>query len=390
MNILVYGAGYVGLSIASVLSRDSKLVIVDPDQDKVATINDNKLPFLDSEESLFYQNISNIEAFIDDKGIDFKELDFAIICVPTNFNEIDGTFDVDLVGTLVEELLKKSGSFSIIIKSTVPIGFTQMLSEKLNTDRVIFSPEFLREGFAIHDNLFPSRIVAGSINKQKANDFINIMKMIASKKDINTVNCSPTEAEAIKLFSNSYLAMRVAFFNELDSFSFEKRLDTKKIISSICLDSRIGESHNNPSFGYGGYCLPKDLKQLESNYLGIPQDIISSVLKSNITRKKFIYSKIIETNRKHIGIYRLSMKAGSDNFREAAILDIIEMLRQHNDIRLQIYEPCIESKTYNGISVKKNLDEFKEENNLIIANRYTDDLKDIEEKIFSRDIYGEN
>ncbi len=390
MNILVYGAGYVGLSIASVLSRDSKLVIVDPDQDKVATINDNKLPFLDSEESLFYQNISNIEAFIDDKGIDFKELDFAIICVPTNFNEIDGTFDVDLVGTLVEELLKKSGSFSIIIKSTVPIGFTQMLSEKLNTDRVIFSPEFLREGFAIHDNLFPSRIVAGSINKQKANDFINIMKMIASKKDINTVNCSPTEAEAIKLFSNSYLAMRVAFFNELDSFSFEKRLDTKKIISSICLDSRIGEFHNNPSFGYGGYCLPKDLKQLESNYLGIPQDIISSVLKSNITRKKFIYSKIIETNRKHIGIYRLSMKAGSDNFREAAILDIIEMLRQHNDIRLQIYEPCIESKTYNGISVKKNLDEFKEENNLIIANRYTDDLKDIEEKIFSRDIYGEN
>jgi UDPglucose 6-dehydrogenase len=390
MNILVYGAGYVGLSIASVLSRDSKLVIVDPDQDKVATINDNKLPFLDSEESLFYQNISNIEAFIDDKGIDFKELDFAIICVPTNFNEIDGTFDVDLVGTLVEELLKKSGSFSIIIKSTVPIGFTQMLSEKLNTDRVIFSPEFLREGFAIHDNLFPSRIVAGSINRQKANDFINIMKMIASKKDVNTVNCSPTEAEAIKLFSNSYLAMRVAFFNELDSFSFEKRLDTKKIISSICLDPRIGEFHNNPSFGYGGYCLPKDLKQLESNYLGIPQDIISSVLKSNITRKKFIYSKIIETNRKHIGIYRLSMKAGSDNFREAAILDIIEMLRQHNDIRLQIYEPCIESKTYNGISVKKNLDEFKEENNLIIANRYTDDLKDIEEKIFSRDIYGEN
>ena len=390
MNILVYGAGYVGLSIASVLSRDSKLVIVDPDQDKVATINDNKLPFLDSEESLFYQNISNIEAFIDDKGIDFKELDFAIICVPTNFNEIDGTFDVDLVGTLVEELLKKSGSFSIIIKSTVPIGFTQMLSEKLNTDRVIFSPEFLREGFAIHDNLFPSRIVAGSINRQKADDFINIMKMIASKKDVNTVNCSPTEAEAIKLFSNSYLAMRVAFFNELDSFSFEKRLDTKKIISSICLDPRIGEFHNNPSFGYGGYCLPKDLKQLESNYLGIPQDIISSVLKSNKTRKKFIYSKIIETDRKHIGIYRLSMKAGSDNFREAAILDIIEMLRQHNDIRLQIYEPCIESKTFNGISVKKNLDEFKEENNLIIANRYTDDLKDIEEKIFSRDIYGEN
>ena len=390
MNILVYGAGYVGLSIASVLSRDSKLVIVDPDQDKVATINDNKLPFLDSEESLFYQNISNIEAFIDDKGIDFKELDFAIICVPTNFNEIDGTFDVDLVGTLVEELLKKSGSFSIIIKSTVPIGFTQMLSEKLNTDRVIFSPEFLREGFAIHDNLFPSRIVAGSINKQKANDFINIMKMIASKKDVNTVNCSPTEAEAIKLFSNSYLAMRVAFFNELDSFSFEKRLDTKKIISSICLDPRIGEFHNNPSFGYGGYCLPKDLKQLESNYLGIPQDIISSVLKSNKTRKKFIYSKIIETDRKHIGIYRLSMKAGSDNFRDAAILDIIEMLRQHNDIRLQIYEPYIESKTFNGISVKKNLDEFKEENNLIIANRHTDDLKDIEEKIFSRDIYGEN
>ena len=184
--------------------------------------------------------------------------------------------------------------------------------------------------------------------------------------------------------------MRVSFFNELDTFAMSEGLDTQNIIEGICSDNRIGNSHNNPSFGYGGYCLPKDLKQLESNYLGIPQDIISSVLKSNITRKKFIYSKIIETNRKHIGIYRLSMKAGSDNFREAAILDIIEMLRQHNDIRLQIYEPCIESKTYNGISIKKNLDEFKEENNLIIANRHTDDLKDIEEKIFSRDIYGEN
>ena len=392
MNILIYGAGYVGLSLASVLSKKFNISVIDTDRKKVQKIKNNLLPFNDSNEKILKQSLTKIKIFSDDSSVNFRDLDFVLICVPTNFDYSKTTFDVSIIEKILKDLLGKDGKFSIVIKSTVPIGFTERISRLLDTTRIIFSPEFLRESFAIHDNLFPSKIVAGALNDSAAaaSKFLGVMKKICINDDVKLIKCTPTEAESIKLFSNTYLAMRVAFFNELDSFCYTKNLNTRSIIDSLCTDSRIGSDHNNPSFGYGGYCLPKDSKQLENNFADIPQEIISSVITSNRTRKKFIYSKIIETDRKHIGIYRLSMKAGSDNFREAAILDIIEMLRQHNDIRLQIYEPCIESKTFNGISVKKNLDEFKEENNLIIANRYTDDLKDIEEKIFSRDIYGEN
>tara|TARA_B100001248_G_scaffold258199_1_gene241945 strand:+ start:844 stop:2052 length:1209 start_codon:yes stop_codon:yes gene_type:complete len=392
MNILIYGAGYVGLSLASVLSKKFNISVIDTDRKKVQKIKNNLLPFNDSNEKILKQSLTKIKIFCDDSSVNFRDLDFVLICVPTNFDYSKTTFDVSIIEKILKDLLGKDGKFSIVIKSTVPIGFTERISRLLDTTRIIFSPEFLREGFAINDNLLPSKIVAGALKNSAAaaSKFLGVMKKICINDDVKLIKCTPTEAESIKLFSNTYLAMRVAFFNELDSFCYTKNLNTRSIIDSLCTDPRIGSDHNNPSFGYGGYCLPKDSKQLENNFADIPQEIISSVITSNRTRKKFIYKKTLETGKKRIGIYRLSMKKGSDNFRESAVVEIIEMLKKHDDIKLTIYEPLIKDDTFSKIEVSKNLEEFKKENDLILSNRISADLYDIKEKVLSRDIYGKD
>lgn len=386
MKIVVVGLGYVGLSNAVLLAQHHEVVGVDTSDTKVFALNNRQSPIEDKLLSNYLTKSDlNIRA-TSDLEPSLVNSDYVIIAVPTNYNEETKVFDTLTVEALILTILDVNPNTCIIIKSTVPIGFVDKLRTRHKTKKIIFSPEFLREGSALYDNLHPSRIIIGD-KSQKARSFADIMDQCAIDDDINIVFTGPREAEAIKLFSNTYLAMRVAFFNELDSFSMHENLSSKEIIDGVSLDRRIGDQYNNPSFGYGGYCLPKDTKQLLANYNDVPENLISAIVKSNSTRKKVISEMIISKKPKVVGVYRLSMKSGSDNFRQSAILDVIEQLN-YNNIEIMVYEPGIEHEKIFEHPVEKDIEKFKMRACVIITNRMDACLEDVVAKVVTRDIYG--
>ena len=355
-------------------------------KDKLKKINDGLSTVRDEliEKHLAKEKLS-ISATLDPKEA-LTDADYFIVATSTNYDEKTSKFDTESVKSTIEKILKFSKNGTIIIKSTIPLGYTEYLKEEFKTNRIIFSPEFLREGNALYDNLYPSRIIIGD-NSQTAVSFAEMLKDLSLKKSTKIIYMSSIEAEAVKLFSNTYLAMRVAFFNELDSFAMANKLQTLNLISGICEDPRIGDFYNNPSFGYGGYCLPKDTRQLLANYKNIPQNIIQAIVDSNSTRKDYIVKEILKYKPKMVGIYQLAMKSGSDNFRSSSILSIIERIKKHN-IPMVIYENQILDKSFNGVNIEKDLHIFKKSCDLIITNRITDDLSDVMDKVFSRDLFG--
>ena len=382
-NITIVGAGYVGYSLALLASKIHNVTILDTDISKIEKIN-NRMPVIDDLDVSDYIESNNykLKATNDDR-LAYKDAEFILIAVPTNFDDRTNSFDTSIVDSVISHALEINKDALIIIKSTIPIGHTAKLNKIHNTDRIIFSPEFLREGKTIHDNLYPSRIIVGNENK-KSVIFLDFLKSL-SLKDTNQCMLIPSsEAESIKLFSNSFLAMRVSFFNEIDSFSLYHGYNSKNIIEGVSLDDRIGNHYNNPSFGYGGYCLPKDTKQLLSNFKNVDQKLIKSIVESNATRKDFISKYITSLKPKSIGIYRLTMKKDSFNYRSAAIFGIIDRLK---DIPLFIYEPLIKEKEFNGIKVINNLEEFKDNSDVVIANRLHNDIKDIKNRVITRDIF---
>ena len=385
--ITIIGSGYVGMSLSVLLGKGNNHVkILEIDKDKVKKINDGLSTVRDELiEKHLAKNKLNISATLDPKEA-LTDADYFIVATPTNYDEKTNKFDTESVKSTIEKILKFSKNGTIVIKSTIPIGYTEYLKEEFKTDRIIFSPEFLREGNALYDNLYPSRIIMGD-NTQTAVSFAEMLKNLSLKKSTKIIYMTSREAEAVKLFSNTYLAMRVAFFNELDSFAMENKLETLNLISGISEDPRIGNFYNNPSFGYGGYCLPKDTRQLLANYKNIPQNIIQAIVDSNSTRKDYIVKEILKFKPKMIGIYQLAMKSGSDNFRSSSILSIIERIKKHN-IPMVIYEDQILDKSFNGVNIEKDLHIFKNSCDLIITNRITDDLSDVIDKVFTRDLFG--
>ncbi len=376
------------MSLAMVLSKKNKITILEINEDLVDKINSNKFAEDKSLKDFFPDNEKlNIRATTDYK-LAFKDSDFVIIATPTDYDEINNKFDTKSVDEVIKKVLEVNLTCLIVIKSTLPVGYTKSLQKFHKTEKIIFSPEFLREDTAVYDNLFPSRIVVGG-NENETEVFSNLIKDAIPKKDVEILLVKPTEAEAIKLFSNTYLAMRVSFFNELDTYALSKNLDVKKIINGVCLDERIGEGYNNPSFGYGGYCLPKDTKQLLANYEHVPQTLIQAIVDSNSKRKDFIVEKIKSLKPKVLGIYRLVMKSNSDNYRSSAVLSILERLKDY-DIKIIIFEPTINEKKFLGYEIISEIEEFKKDSELIIANRTSKKLSDVKEKIFSRDLFGIN
>ncbi|HDR1331063.1 TPA: nucleotide sugar dehydrogenase [Pasteurella multocida] len=380
------GAGYVGLSNAVLLAQHHNVILLDIDQNKVDLINNKKSPITDKEIEDFLQNKSLTMMATTDKEVALKNADFVIIATPTDYNTETGYFNTSTVEAVIEQTLSINPQATIIIKSTIPVGFTEKMREKFHTKNIIFSPEFLREGKALHDNLFPSRIIVGSTSYQ-AKVFADMLTQCARKKDVTVLFTHNTEAEAVKLFANTYLAMRVAFFNELDTYASLHHLNTKDIINGISTDPRIGTHYNNPSFGYGGYCLPKDTKQLLANYADVPQNLIEAIVKSNETRKRFITHDVLNKKPKTVGIYRLIMKSGSDNFRASAILDIMPHLKE-NGVEIVIYEPTLNQQAFEDYPVINQLSEFINRSDVILANRSEPDLNQCSHKIYTRDIFG--
>ena len=384
MKITVVGIGYVGLANAILLSQNHSVTLIDIVSDKVDLINKRKSPIQDSYITEYLESIKlDLHATLDQK-IAYKDAELIIIATPTDYDPATNFFNTKSIEDTINSIIKINKTALILIKSTVPVGYTNSLRSKFKKAHIIFSPEFLREGQALYDCLYPSRIIIGdtsSSSKSLAELFIEG----AIKKDIAVLYTDSTEAEAIKLFSNTYLAMRVTFFNELDTFATKHNLNTKQIIDGVSLDPRIGDHYNNPSFGYGGYCLPKDTKQLLANYKDIPNNIMQAIVDSNETRKDFLVQEIINTGAKIIGIYRLIMKSNSDNYRESAILGIIERLKEKN-LNIIIYEPQISQNKLEGLSIIENLNDFMSKSDIIIANRYHPELEKAKEKVYSRDI----
>ena len=386
MKIVVIGLGYVGLSNAVLLAQYNEVIGVDISQEKVDALNAAKSPIIDKELSEYLtEKDLNLRASTDLKW-SLQGADYVIISTPTNYNEKTNYFDTSSVENIIKKVTEWEIKACIVVKSTIPVGFIDDIRQRFDTDAVIFSPEFLREGRALYDNLYPSRIIVGE-KSDRARVFASLLLQGALKDNITTLFTGTREAEAIKLFSNTYLAMRVAFFNELDSYALADEMDSREIINGVSLDPRVGDHYNNPSFGYGGYCLPKDTRQLLANYDAIPQNIIRAIVDANSTRKDFLANEIIKMQPRVVGVYRLVMKAGSDNFRQSSIQGIMKRIKAKG-IEVIVYEPELNEVTFFNSRVIKELKKLKDYSDVIIANRMVEDLKDVEQKVFTRDLFG--
>lgn len=392
MKITVAGAGYVGLSLATLLAQNNEVVTLEIHQDKADKVSKYISPIQDEYIEKYFEEAKMGKRKLNLRGtIDYKDAmegaDYVIIATPTNYDDETNTFDTSAVEDIIKKVIRmKDDNITIVIKSTIPVGYVESIREKYNINNIFFSPEFLREGKALYDNLYPSRIIIGD-DTPEAKTFAKLLQKASLNKDVPVLFMQPTEAEAVKLFANTYLALRVAYFNELDTYAQVKNLNTKAIIEGVCLDPRIGMHYNNPSFGYGGYCLPKDTKQLLANYQGVPQDLVRAIVHANKTRKEFIAKDVYKRKPETVGVYRLTMKSGSDNFRSSAIQDVIKQLRGEG-AEVIIYEPTLKEKVFNGFEVENDFDKFTERSDIILANRLEDQLRDVADVVYTRDLFS--